>query len=572
MLASGSGVFTQMTPIFELNNIANQIIWVGCGIILLCCGLCAARSCFRARKAAGDQSQEDLLLLAAPDDAASAIQAAGREAREKGAAAASLEAILAGFREAGVPETDIPGRLKAAAETLEILRSRLSGLDDGGSGQALGRPEALAFIDSGDFDAARSALRRVFEQGASNQGGCRREKAEIRIDAALLDNLRLDYLGAAENYAAAATLTVLAAGQDSADRDRVDRCAWRLRMDQARELCRDGCEFGNGESLRAAIETYHCALDLVRRADAPLIWAETHFHLGNALLACGARDHDSLLLEEAVDAYLAALEEWTQDEAPSDWAKAQSNLGDALQSLAEKDGGVTRLEPAVEAYRAALEEWTRDADPILWAIGQGDLGDALAVMGVRTGAPEPLREAIVAYRLALEEMTRAIAPLDWAMMQNNLGNALEALGERDGRVDLLQQAVEAYKAALEERTRARAPSAFAATSNKLGDALLALGERLGDAEMLAEAASAYRAALKEKSMNGAALETGMIRINLAYALGAEWRRARRPQALDEAVAMLDEAIAAFKEAGEGPPLSDAELARRSLIAAARQAA
>jgi len=573
MLISGSDAFNKMSGIFELNTIIIPIILICCGIILSFRGLYAARRYSRTAKAAQEQCQSNLLLLAAPDDAASAIDAeVGQSLRENGVAVASLEAILARFRKAGIPEPDIPGRLRAVAETLAMLRSRLSRVDDGDSGEPLGRMEALAFIDSGDLDAARRAMRRAFEESPSKCEDRRREAVEIRVDAALLDHLRLDYLGAAENYAVAATFVTESAGQGSAGPDRGAGDAWRLRMDQARELCCDGCEFGNAESLHAAIEIYQSALDLVRRADAPLDWAKTQFQLGDALLASAAREPDLLQLERAVDAYLAALEEWTREAAPSDWAKAQNNLGEALQSLAENEGGITRLEPAVEAHRAALEEWTREADPILWAIGQGNLGDALVVMGARTGAKEPLREAIVAYRSALEEITRAVAPLDWAMMQNNLGNALEALGAREGGADLLRQAVEAYKAALEEQTRERAPSAFAATSSKLGDALLAVGERLNNPEMLGEAAEAYRAALAARSEESASLETGMIRINLAYALGALWSRTRNPQALDEAIVMLDEAIAAFRDAGEGQQLSDAELARKSFIAAARQAA
>ena len=192
-----------------------------------------------------------------------------------------------------------------------------------------------------------------------------------------------------------------------------------------------------------------------------------------------------------------------------------------------------------------------------------------------------LREAIGAYRAALGELRRELAPQEWARLQNNLGQALEALSEHEfcereyGR-EQLRQAVEAFECALEGQTPETTPAEFAATSVNLGDALLALGE--GEAtenpaygqDLLRRAAAAYRAALASADGQTPA-DAAKTRINLAYALGLLWNGARERRLLDEALAMLDGAIAAISGTREHWRIADAERARNKILAALAQA-
>ena len=352
-------------------------------------------------------------------------------------------------------------------------------------------------------------------------------------------------------------------------------------MAQGRALADDGAEGGHGESFLGAIECYDRALDAVSRDESPFAWAATQFHRADALLASGVNDNEASRVEEAVSSYQLALQEWTHDAAPFEWARTQHNLGDALQRLAEMEDGVERLRPAADAYRAALREWTKRAAPDLFALAQGNLGDALAVMGARTGDEAMLREAIGSYRAALGELRRELAPQEWARMQNNLGNALEALSEHEfserkyGR-DQLRQAVEAFESALEGQTPEGSPAEFAATSVNLGDALLALGEgEVADNpayghDLLQRAAAAYRAALSTVDAR-APVNAAKIKINLAYALGLLWNGTRNRQMLDEALAMLDGAIATIKGTPERQHVADAERARERILAALARA-
>jgi tetratricopeptide (TPR) repeat protein len=405
--------------------------------------------------------------------------------------------------------------------------------------------------------------------------------AELYAAAAAIDRLNLDHRGAADKYDAAARLVSNAA--ETAGAPRVSAGAeWRFRMAQARALVDDDAQRGHGDSLIGAIKSYDRALDAVSRAETPFAWAETQFHRADALLASGVNDNEPSRVEEAVGSYQLALEEWTHDAAPFEWARTQNNLGDALQRLAEMEDGVERLRPAAEAYRAALRAWTRRTAPDLFALAQGNLGDALAVMGARIGDEAMLREAICAYRAALSELRRDLAPQEWARMQNNLGNAPEALSEqafceRKYDRDQLRQAVEAFQSALEGQTPEASPAEFAATNVNLGDALLALGE--GEAaenpayghDLLSRAAAAYRAALSTAD-GQAPVDAAKIKINLAYALGLLWNGTRNRQMLNEALAMLDGAIAAIKGTTERQHVADAERARERILAALAQAA
>jgi tetratricopeptide (TPR) repeat protein len=471
---------------------------------------------------------------------------------------APLQAILARLIDAGVPHADIPNRLLLAAEQLGSLRSTLIDWQNEGPGHAQIRSEALALVDSGDFDAASEVLRRGREAGWTFPVATPREESEFYAREAMLDHLQLRYCAAAENYAAAAALAVDAGCSDT----------WRFLIAQASELREDGREFGRRENLLRAIEIYHRALGLAGRDRSPHDWAATKHHLGHTFLLLAKAGKDTELLREAIDAYLEALEEWTRDRAPLDWAKAQIDLADALQLLGEQESDPERLRQAAEAYRAALGECTKETAPVERARAYNCLGDTLAILGTEEGTSERLKEAVDAYREALDGIDRELTPLDWAATHNNLGKALEALGERDETdTALLHQAVAAYQAALEERCRALAPSSWAAANTNLGNALVAIAERESSSTMLEEAAAAYRAAIAARPTEGAPLDTAKTHINLAYTLGALWNRTRNRHALDEALRAIEAALSLIKETGVQEHIPATEIARETIFAA-----
>ncbi|WP_395696734.1 hypothetical protein [Methylocella sp.] len=485
-------------------------------------------------------------------------EAAPTEAERAGVTAASREAIEAALRAEGLVAPELDGRLAQAVDALARLRTRLAETS----------PPALEAVDRGDFAEARAILR----EGAGLSRG-EADRAQVEFDAkrfaaaGVIDEIKLDFRGAAENFDAAATLVAKIGEEAAAERE------WRLRMEQARALVADATVKGARDSIAPAIAVCDKALSLAPRARAPHAWAQTQLQRGDALLAA----EEPHLVEDAVHSYRAALEEWTQRSAPFEWARAQHNLGEALKILAEQDdGGVERLRPAADAYRAALRAWTRETAPDLWALAQGNLGDVLAMIGARTGDVIKLREAVAAYQAALGELRRDIAPREWAQLQDSLGVALEALAEQECREGEyggpLTLAVEAFQSALEERSAENEPAQYAATSVSLGDSLLALGEHESKANpdygggLLGRAADSYRNALKAREAL-APDDVARIEINLAYALGLIWTRRRDEALLDEALAHVEDAAALLREGGDPQHLRAAEAARANLIEA-----
>jgi hypothetical protein len=161
---------------------------------------------------------------------------------------APLQTVLGSLIEAGIYDEDIPGRLLAAADQLAELRAKLASCQLGGPGVEETRSEALACVDRGDFDAAIEALRWGREAGWTDLTDTHREEAELYAKEALIDHLRVRFCDAAIKYAAALIL-------ESEDGD-----AWPFLIGQARELCDDGHEFGNRESLFLAADVCHRAL------------------------------------------------------------------------------------------------------------------------------------------------------------------------------------------------------------------------------------------------------------------------------------------------------------------------
>ena len=82
------------------------------------------------------------------------------------------------------------------------------------------------------------------------------------------------------------------------------------------------------ELLTTAIPHYHSALQLVRRSDAPLLWAAAHAGLAAAYLTMPMVEASSQLrLGVAAQSLRAALTVYTREEHPQEWASVQLNLG-----------------------------------------------------------------------------------------------------------------------------------------------------------------------------------------------------------------------------------------------------
>ena len=238
-------------------------------------------------------------------------------AREKGVEVAPLLAVLIKLGEMGVQEEDIPKRLYAAADELIKLRTENEMLRRGPPALAAIAEEVQALIDNGDLDAARGALERGREAARTLRIESSRYEASFLAQEARVDDLQLAYRSAASKYAEAA---ILAAPFDA-------RQQWGFLLGQARELYKQGEEFGDNAALAEAIDIYRHCLALVPAVERPLDWAMTQGGLATALATLGERESDPAKLEEAVTAFREVLKEYTHERVPLDWAMTQNNLG-----------------------------------------------------------------------------------------------------------------------------------------------------------------------------------------------------------------------------------------------------
>ena len=270
MQAMNANLFNEFSWLMLLADNGAMVAFLGCAAALFG-AFCLARRLFR-RLPMGNSSS-------------------GQERRGDcgGGPALALQAVKSRLREAGIAEAHIPARLQDAARSLSELRDQLEAV----------RPEALALVDRGDFEAAAAALSCELRLTPVPPGGRApdeaRRDAELFAAAAEIDQLNLDYRAAADKYDAAARLVCAAEPDASAG------ALWRFRMAQGRALVDDGAARGLGESLIGAVESYDRALAAVSRAHSPFAWAATQFHRADALLASGVNDNEAGRIEEAVE-------------------------------------------------------------------------------------------------------------------------------------------------------------------------------------------------------------------------------------------------------------------------------
>jgi tetratricopeptide (TPR) repeat protein len=251
-----------------------------------------------------------------------------------------------------VPPERLAQTLAEIATRHKALLERVRLLDASDPRVAQFRDQAADAIENAAYDRAdqllaaaetieveaMQRLRETLDQRALNVAAIRAERGELA-------RTRLDYLGAAEHFRAAAEM--LPPGYQR------EQAAYLYR--QAVSLYDQGNEFGDNDALKRSIAVWSDVLALLSRADLPLDWARTQNNLGAALATLGERESGTARLEEAVAAYRAALEEMTRERVPLDWAQTQNNLGNALWTLGERTDDVTVLRAAQTAVGNAFQ-------------------------------------------------------------------------------------------------------------------------------------------------------------------------------------------------------------------------
>ncbi|MEW5811030.1 MAG: hypothetical protein AB1925_16425 [Actinomycetota bacterium] len=154
------------------------------------------------------------------------------------------------------------------------------------------------------------------------------------------------------------------------------------------------------ELMPAAIPRYHSALQLIRREDAPVLWASGHADLATAYLTMPMVEASSQLrLGIAAQSLRQALTVFTREEHPARWASVQLNLANSLVYSPSRHRQENLVE-AVEIYEAVLAARDRDSDPQGRARVLANQGNALAHLGAFDQAKAKLYEA----RFLFEEL------------------------------------------------------------------------------------------------------------------------------------------------------------------------
>jgi tetratricopeptide (TPR) repeat protein len=154
------------------------------------------------------------------------------------------------------------------------------------------------------------------------------------------------------------------------------------------------------ELLATAIPHYHSTLQLIKRADAPLLWAAAHAGLAAAYLTMPMVEASGQLrLGVAAQSLRSALTVYTREDYPAEWASAQLNLANSLVYTPSRHQKENLIE-AVELYEAVLQTRDRATDPLGRARVLANQGNVLAHLGVFDDAKAKLYEA----RFLFEEL------------------------------------------------------------------------------------------------------------------------------------------------------------------------
>lgn len=161
--------------------------------------------------------------------------------------------------------------------------------------------------------------------------------------------------------------------------------------------------------IAQAVPHYHSALQLVRREDAPLLWASAHANLATAYLTMPMVEASSQLrLGVASQSLRSALTVYTRAEYPEQWASVQLNLANSLVYTPSKHQADNLVE-AVELYEAVLDARDRHTDPLGRARVLANQGNVLAHLGAFMEAKAKLYEARSLFEeLGDEESVRAV--------------------------------------------------------------------------------------------------------------------------------------------------------------------
>lgn len=139
------------------------------------------------------------------------------------------------------------------------------------------------------------------------------------------------------------------------------------------------------------------------------------------------------------------------------------------------DGGQGGLPPHTTALNESNATSQEDGASS-WAEDQYLLGLRLLSSAEQNSGTRELDDAILAFKAVLGEWPKQRDPMRWAIAQSDFGYALALLGKRRGNVGVLEQATAACRGALGQFERDETPLLWAAAQHHLGVSLGGLAD------------------------------------------------------------------------------------------------
>jgi CHAT domain-containing protein/tetratricopeptide (TPR) repeat protein len=282
-------------------------------------------------------------------------------------------------------------------------------------------------------------------------------------------------------------------------------------------ICRERVAGERSGNIENAINAFNRALEVRKREEVEVEWAETQVNLAGAYWdrLSGERADN---LERARQCLMGALEVFSWDTYPDMRIGALTHLsmttrerlrGDRVQNaeqaisyLEEIAGNASsaqfrsrraralqqlgvayvervrgdkpeNLEIAIRMLRAAGRAFSRSSYPVEWARTRAELGIAY-IERIEGDRKENLTKALRAFKEASAIFNRSEHPTNWAWMQHELGIAYKCRAQASN-VSLtrsnvsLKRSIAAFKASLEIRTIEASPDEWASSQEGLGN-------------------------------------------------------------------------------------------------------
>ncbi len=371
---------------------------------------------------------------------------------------------------------------------------------------------------------------------------------------------------------------------------------------ETRELLSQLERLSRPEDILTRVKLLEYILTLLTPTGFPVLWAELHIELGNALRQNPT--DKSVHLVRSIICYDTAATIYTREGMPADWIRIQHYKGTVLHELAGLLSGSGRekmlrgaiacfeeilavgghqltlpirvnrgvflrelaglfsgseqaklLQNALASFDEVLQEEYHEKDPSTWAAAQSNKGSVLRTQAALLTDPEQqvamLKTAIDCYDAALSVYADEETSTNWAATQHNKGETLSYLANQmmgEKHQQTLREAIACYNAALNGYTREKIQPNWLVTHNNKGIVLYNLSRSLMGTERvekLRAALACFDTVLLERHREGISLNRAQVQHNKGKVLcdlATQHVDTERAKTLQEAITCFDEAL------------------------------